>query len=35
MGDALEVDAPPSLAAETSARIEIVGLTKRFLTPKG
>jgi NitT/TauT family transport system ATP-binding protein len=35
MGDALEVDAPPTLVAETSARIEIVGLTKRFLTPKG
>ena len=35
MGDALDVDAPPTLAADTSARIEIVGLTKRFLTPKG
>jgi NitT/TauT family transport system ATP-binding protein len=35
MGDALGVDAPPTLAADTSARIEIVGLTKRFLTPKG
>jgi NitT/TauT family transport system ATP-binding protein len=35
MGDALTTDAPPSPAADTSARIEIVGLTKRFLTPNG
>ncbi|GAA4349952.1 ABC transporter ATP-binding protein [Microbacterium rhizosphaerae] len=35
MGDALTADAPPSPAADTSARIEIVGLTKRFLTPNG
>jgi NitT/TauT family transport system ATP-binding protein len=35
MGDAITADAPPTPAADTSARIEIVGLTKRFLTPNG
>ncbi len=35
MGDALAAEAPPTPAADASARIEIVGLTKRFLTPKG
>ena len=35
MGNALDAEAPPNHTADTSARIEIVGLTKRFLTPKG
>ncbi|MDL9980556.1 ABC transporter ATP-binding protein [Microbacterium sp. ASV49] len=35
MGDALSADAPPAPAADTSARIEIMELTKRFLTPTG
>jgi NitT/TauT family transport system ATP-binding protein len=35
MGDAINVETPSTSAADASARIEIAGLTKRFLTPNG